>query len=107
MSYLINNQQKMNEIIFAERNKAYGAYTIRSDYGYTVLKSLSFMMLGVGSIVMTAFLMNQNDDKGSDLGGQLSFVDSVFVIPFGETDKSEEKKTEKSKPDKALPADPN
>jgi len=37
---LLNNQQKINELVFANRNKNYGAYAIRSAYGNTVFKSL-------------------------------------------------------------------
>jgi protein TonB len=59
MSYLINNQQKMYEIIFARRNKAYGAYAIRSSYGNTVFKSLLFMAMGFVSIFSAAFYMSQ------------------------------------------------
>ena len=39
MNPLLNNEQGMTELIFAHRNKAYGAYQIRSHYGETTLKS--------------------------------------------------------------------
>ena len=45
MKLQVNNEQKMTEIIFANRNKAYGAYEIRSSYGETVFKSLLFVSL--------------------------------------------------------------
>lgn len=45
MSLFINNQQKVNEIIFANRNKAYGAYVIRSNYGATVFKALGIVII--------------------------------------------------------------
>jgi len=51
MSYLINNQQKLNDIIFANRNKNYGAYAIRSSYGNTMLKSLSCVVGGLGALI--------------------------------------------------------
>ncbi len=63
MSYLVNNQQKINEIVFANRNKSYGAYTMRSEYGNTVLKSLSIMLLSFGTIMSLAFyLVHRNSD---------------------------------------------
>lgn len=80
MSYLINNQQKINDIIFAHRNKTYGAYLIRSTYGETVLKSLSIMILGLGSLLATVFYLNHKNDHNS-LPGIVSFHDSTYVIP--------------------------
>lgn len=81
MSYLINNQQKVNDIIFANRNKSYGAYAIRSAYGNTVFKSLAFMMLGFGTIMAIAFFMsNKPADQSS--GPLILFDDSVYVVPF-------------------------
>jgi protein TonB len=66
MSYLINNQQKINEIVFAGRNKNYGAYVIRSEYGSTLLKSLSIMLLAFGAVISVSFYLvhrNNNDMK--------------------------------------------
>jgi periplasmic protein TonB len=61
MSYLINNQQKLNDIVFANRNKNYGAYAIRSSYGFTVLKSLGLMLLGFSSVISVLwYLSNTN-----------------------------------------------
>ncbi len=54
MSLFLNNQQKVTEIIFANRNKSYGAYAIRSNYGTTVFKSLAivvFTMLAVSGVL--------------------------------------------------------
>lgn len=50
MSLFLNNQQKVNEIIFTNRNKAYGAYTIRSEYGTTVFKSLCIVTCSMFSV---------------------------------------------------------
>lgn len=61
MSYLINNEQKLNDIIFADRNKAYGAYAIRSSYGNTVFRSLSFMLIGVGTVMSFAFYLSHKN----------------------------------------------
>jgi len=62
MSYLVNNQQKINDIIFADRNKSYGAYAIRSAYGNTIVKALSFMLLGFGTFISLAFYMSQKNN---------------------------------------------
>lgn len=45
----MNQQQNMDEILFKNRNKEYGAYTIRSEYSFTLLKSLfSTLTLALG-----------------------------------------------------------
>lgn len=51
MNILGNNQAKMNNVIFANRNKEYGAYVIRSEYNESLRKSL----LLVGGFVMLLF----------------------------------------------------
>ena len=64
MSYLLNNQQKINDIIFTDRNKIYGAYAIRSAYGNTIVKSISIMLTGLGLICsITYFLLNREIEK--------------------------------------------
>ncbi len=37
---LFQNQQKINELVFANRNKQYGAYALRSAYGNTLFKAM-------------------------------------------------------------------
>lgn len=66
MSYLINNQQKINDIIFANRNKNYGAYVLRSSYGNTLLKSIIIVMSGFGSVMGTAYYL-VNKKAGADV----------------------------------------
>ncbi|MDP3558179.1 MAG: energy transducer TonB [Bacteroidota bacterium] len=63
MSYLINNQQNLNEVIFANRNKSYGAYVIRSEYGNTIFKSLSIMILGFGTFMSLAFYFSNRNNS--------------------------------------------
>lgn len=101
MSHLINNQQKMNDVIFADRNKAYGAYVLRSSYGNTVLKSLSFMILGVSSVLSVAFYLSNKNNKEPDMAGQVFVHDSIYVIQFKakeEEPKQPEQKQEESTP---------
>lgn len=80
MSYLINNQQKVNDIVFANRNKTYGAYVIRSTYGNTVFKSLAFMMLGFGTIMSVAFYMSNRPSNQSEIPTQVFDNDSTYTI---------------------------
>lgn len=79
MSYLINNQQNINEIVFANRNKNYGAYAIRTVYGNTVFKSLAFMILGFGTIMSVSFYLANHKNSGPDLSGQVPLNDSMIV----------------------------
>lgn len=94
MSYLLNNEQKLNEIIFAHRNKAYGAYVLRSDYGFTIAKSLALVMSGVASLAFIAYAFTENQVIVSCPIDQVK-IDSVYVIPFGK--KIEEKVIPKTK----------
>ena len=97
MSYLINNQQKLNDIIFADRNKAYGAYALRSNYGNTLLKSISFMVLGVGLMMSAAVFMSNKNKPDENLGGQVFITDSVYVIKFNQEEKEEPAEPEEKK----------
>ena len=104
MSYLINNQQKLNDVIFANRNKTYGAYAIRSDYGATLLKSVSMMLLGFGSIVLTAYyLSNRNNQPDKNEGvGQLMPDTTIYTVTrFKTPEPPEPETTSKEKPAKA------
>jgi periplasmic protein TonB len=100
MSYLVNNEQKMIEIIFANRNKNYGAYVIRSAYGNTIFKSLSIMLAGFGSLLSIAFYFSQKEPEQKN--PPMIFHDSIYVIKFQQKEIEElveevvEKKTEKS-----------
>jgi protein TonB len=96
MSYLINNQQKLNEIIFAKRNKSYGAYIIRSTYGNTVAKSLLLMLTGLCTVMSVAwFLSNRNDNSMNNYGGQV-LTEKVYVVKV-DMDKPKELKTNTTK----------
>lgn len=53
--YMEENRQKMNDIIFAHRNKAYGAYAIRSEYGSTVVRALMVVTTTIGSLAFIAY----------------------------------------------------
>jgi protein TonB len=98
MSYL-NNQQKLNDIIFADRNQAYGAYDIRSEYGFTVFKSVSLMLLGVGAAISVAMFLSPRPADEPEYSGQILFKDSVYIIPVSLPE-------EKSRPSDSRPGNP-
>jgi protein TonB len=56
MTILGNNASKINEVIFENRNKNYGAYQIRESYNNSIKKSLlflcSFLFLLFGSVII-------------------------------------------------------
>lgn len=82
MSYLINNQQKMNDVIFSDRNKNYGAYVIRSSYGGTIFKSLSFMILGFGIMMSLAFHYSNRNNTPQTKPSPTILNDSNIVTVF-------------------------
>jgi protein TonB len=57
---ILNNQQKMLDIIFAKRNKSYGAYAIRSAYGSTIFRSLFIVFVTVASSAGLAYWLKEN-----------------------------------------------
>ena len=83
MSYFINNQQKVNELIFADRNKNYGAYVLRSDYGYTLIFSLFITALGIGGIMSIAYYYsNHLNESKPDHAGQVLKNEKIYTIQY-------------------------
>lgn len=80
MSYLINNTQKINDIIFENRNKMYGAYAIRSAYGNTIFKSIACMMIGFGTILSIAFYMSNKPEEQEKTTPYINEHDSIFTL---------------------------
>jgi protein TonB len=98
MSYFMNNQQKINDIIFADRNKEYGAYAIRSSYGNTIFRSLAYVISGVTNLALIAFYFtHKNNLNPMQNTGQLIVHDSVYVIPFNADPEEKKKEVEKNK----------
>lgn len=53
---LFNNGKQMNEIVFSNRNKSYGAYAIRSEYDNTVSKSLGIVVTANAALILISFI---------------------------------------------------
>lgn len=100
MSYLLNNQQKMNEIVFQNKNRSYGAYAIRSVYGNTVVKSVSIMSLGMGIFLSLAFyLTRQKEMITNEQIIPICRITPVEIIPEApKTDKPKANELPKSNP---------
>lgn len=75
---LINNEQKMLDILFAKRNKSYGAYAIRSAYGSTVFRSLFIVAFTVASSIGLATWLKDNHRTDHETG-QIVLPDSTIV----------------------------
>jgi periplasmic protein TonB len=63
MNLPINDAQKMNEIIFANRNKSYGAYAIRSSYNSTLAKSLGAVSSTVLLFMLLAYVFTHQREE--------------------------------------------
>ena len=86
MNILENNIAKLNDIVFENRNKSYGAYAIRSAYDNTILKSLSITMLIFASISALAVVLNNTveEEKKADIGTNIPTTTTVctfMVLP--------------------------
>lgn len=57
---LLNNEQKMLDILFAKRNRSYGAYAIRSAYGSTIFRSLFIVVFTVATSAGLAFWLKES-----------------------------------------------
>jgi protein TonB len=78
MSYIADNKQKIDEIVFANRNKAYGAYAIRSAYGNTVFRSLSFMIMSMATLLSIAWYF-VNRQEIIDNSGQVAIAEGIKI----------------------------
>lgn len=92
MGYLVNNEQKINDIVFANRNKKYGAYAIRSNYGNTMLKSIAIMSLGFTSIMGSAFYYTHRNNSEDRFTETIPIQDSVLTTVFDMEKNKEQKK---------------
>jgi len=93
MIILENNATTLNEIIFKNRNKSYGAYVMRSEYGNTILKSLGLTVLIFASISLIALWLNNTveADKKLDTGENIikcyDYKVEVDVTPIKKEEK--------------------
>lgn len=92
MKPLLTNEQKMNDIIFANRNKSYGAYAIRSSYDQTVLKSLLILVSMVLLVFGSAYIYTKAHEKIE------TKIDASNILPIIKTVEMDLKKLDKPKP---------
>lgn len=82
MSYLFNNQQHLNDVIFSGRNKSYGAYAIRSAYGSTILKSLSITTFSFCAVMGLAFYFSNRNNPAPEKSYLPIDNDTALVTVF-------------------------
>jgi protein TonB len=98
MSYLFNNQQKLNDLVFANRNKNYGAYAIRSAYGSTLLKSLSCVIFGFVALMLGAYYFSNKPSVKLDVLEPLQEI--IYTTPVDLQPKVEPENKSDSQPAK-------
>lgn len=77
---LINDQQKMLDIIFAKRNRTYGAYALRSAYGNTLFRSLFIVAFTVFTSAGLASWLKKEHGSKHELTGQINDSTTIRVI---------------------------
>lgn len=82
MKIVFNNSQKMNEIIFANRNKNYGAYALRAAYNSTVFKALSIVVSTVILFTIGVYTFTKVVEVGQEI--YLGTNDSVTTVNLPE-----------------------
>src|SRR6188768_2744615 len=80
----------LDEIIFAHRNKAYGAYDLRKHYNERLLKA--FMITASTTLVFLSLLMYSTNHRKPDINPVPPLVldtMDIFVLPDVEINKPE------------------
>ncbi|HRD38983.1 MAG TPA: TonB family protein [Bacteroidia bacterium] len=90
MKITFNNAQKMNDIIFANRNKEYGAYALRSAYNATLIKVLSYVVSTVFLLSAGIYIANRNVKE--KISVYVGTNDTTFTIPYDGTPPEPENK---------------
>lgn len=60
-------EENMDEIVFAHRNKEYGAYELRKKYNKNVVKSMGFAFFLLLLTTITPLIMALNDSIGNNI----------------------------------------
>ena len=74
MNILGNNTNKLNDVIFENRNKNYGAYVIRTSYNDTLKKSLLFLTSAL-TLLFGSVVVNNRMNSHSEAEKPIAFED--------------------------------
>ncbi len=80
MDTVHTSTENFNDMVFENRNKAYGAYAIRKSYNDNLSFAILSSVSSIGIIALAIFLFSKNNDNGPDLKGQLALQDSVSIF---------------------------
>ncbi len=95
-----NSNKGFNEIIFENRNKAYGAYSLRLEENATVFKSLITTALFFISIAIFSYYLSNREDKiNTDVENIVPIID--WGREIDNTPKELPKELPKEKPNEA------
>ncbi|HWY09927.1 MAG TPA: energy transducer TonB [Bacteroidia bacterium] len=84
MKIVFNNSQKLNDIVFANRNKDYGAYALRAAYNSTIFKSLSIVSSTVFLFAIGVYIFSKVIEEKKEI--YLGTNDSIVTIFDGHPD---------------------
>lgn len=82
MKIVVNDPQKLTEIVFAKRNKNYGAYALRAAYNSTIFKALSIVSSTVILFAIGAYALTKVVEVGQEI--YLGTNDSVTTVNLPE-----------------------
>lgn len=83
MNILGNNASKLNDIIFENRNKNYGAYAIRSAYNDSLKKSI-LCLVGLVTLLFGSVVIRNRINASSGIESPIVF-DDPLIKPFNYT----------------------
>ena len=66
MNIIGNNASKLNEVIFENRNKNYGAYVIRESYNDSLIKSLVYLSSMLLLLFGSVYIYNKSSSTITD-----------------------------------------
>lgn len=92
MKLFQTNQQKLNDIIFANKNKNYGAYAIRSSYNKHLLKSLSIVISFVTILWLSVYIYSKTHKQTKPQSTNVQ-VELKYKIVEMDLKNAEDKKT--------------
>ena len=83
MLNLFNANGNLDEIVFANRNKAYGAYQIRKQYDVTLTKAVFIMLSAFLLLFLFGLIPNSNNTipTSTTIGEGVVWVDEEIVFP--------------------------
>lgn len=68
---------RFNEILFEHRNKAYGAYDLRTESNRILAKSLFLSLAVIAGVSLTAMLVSPKAAEITETGGLVIEVENV------------------------------